>query len=774
MKRKLLTIAGVSLLLLVLCFSASADGNVINFENPSDLTGVTWQDDTVFITVGGTYTITGTTEAYAVEVDASGAVELILNNVSMTTADRPAIKIENANTITLTLAEGSVNTLVSSGDCKGTVHAKAELTIDGSGELNIGNSTTKGIYGKKHITIAGGILNINSQEDGIHGKKDVTVSSGEITIDTNGDGISAADDLRVTGGSLNITTHGQPVPVQTETAEADQAEAETVVSDNDAPEETVFAAAEGEQLIDLDNGVFTGVTVSEDTILIADGGDYRLKGTSDKYSVRVETAGDVNLILDGVHMSVAETPLLYVETAGSITLTLAEGFENDVSAIGESRAVLFAKTNLTIDGAGSLNVTADASKGIKSMYTLIINNGVITVDTKNDAISVEEDLEINGGVLSLTTRSVALAVGGEIRNNGGDVTVDQPETAETESAEPEEAETATEGEPSSEGKFEYVKNWTVIEDGEVVDIGNTETATVEMDFETACKGLKAEDKIEISGGIIVLNTADHAIRSVGDMTITGGDFTISSTYGKAISAHGNLVIDGSDTRILINQCTEGIEGKQSLTINDGVMVIHASDDALNAGNADVEVPGVVLTINGGDIEADSMDDCIDANGILQMNGGLVKASKSKGTVVGFNAVLSGTGIELNPGVSLMITIGNPGDIEVSIDQTALLVYFTETHTAGETVTLSDVSGNELASYMLPMSCSAVYITMPGMAEGTAYMVCAGDETVEATTEGLFTVIGTPLENAEGGNGYSHTDGEEGDGGFQWQSHYNGY
>ena len=184
-----------------------------------------------------------------------------------------------------------------------------------------------------------------------------------------------------------------------------------------------------------------------------------------------------------------------------------------------------------------------------------------------------------------------------------------------------------------------------------------------------------------------------------------------------------------------------------------------------------------MIITGGVIEADSIDDCIDANGILEISGGIVKAAKSKGTVVGFNAALSGDEVRICPGASMLVALGNPGEVSVDCDQNAVLVYFETAHDAGETVILSDSEGTEQIRYTLPMSCSAVYASSPVLSDGGIYSVEAGDECVSVVIDGSFTTVGEPAADTVG-NGYSwssDTDGEssEGNGGFQWQSHWNG-
>ena len=106
--------------------------------------------------------------------------------------------------------------------------------------------------------------------------------------------------------------------------------------------------------------------------------------------------------------------------------------------------------------------------------------------------------------------------------------------------------------------------------------------TADVEFEKSSKGINAEWMLYISGGEITVAAASHCIHCEDEIQIDGGIFTLSSTYEKGISAHGNLTVNGSETVMDITKSTEGMESKNVLTVNDGVITVAASDDALNA------------------------------------------------------------------------------------------------------------------------------------------------------------------------------------------------
>ena len=123
--------------------------------------------------------------------------------------------------------------------------------------------------------------------------------------------------------------------------------------------------------------------------------------------------------------------------------------------------------------------------------------------------------------------------------------------------------------------------------------GMWETDEADVEFEKSTKGINAEWMMVISGGEININSASHAIHCQDEIEINGGEFTLSSKYDKGISAHGNLTINGEDTLINVTGSTEGIESKNVMTINDGIIKVVSTDDALNAtgGNSGMMMPG---------------------------------------------------------------------------------------------------------------------------------------------------------------------------------------
>ena len=141
------------------------------------------------------------------------------------------------------------------------------------------------------------------------------------------------------------------------------------------------------------------------------------------------------------------------------------------------------------------------------------------------------------------------------------------------------------------------------------------------------KGLDANDSIRIADGTITIDAADDGLHAedndddtTGFIYIAGGNLKISCG-DDGIHATTTLVIDGGTLDIT---AAEGLEATD-ITVNDGDIVINATDDGINAGQKS-DAYTVQITINGGDITVNMSGfdtDAIDSNGAITVNGGTI-------------------------------------------------------------------------------------------------------------------------------------------------------
>ena len=192
----------------------------------------------VTISHSGTYTIEGTLNDGQIYVEVPDAkadpdtVKLVLNGANITGKSAPAILIKNADKTSITIADGTENTISDSesaysGDfaTSAVIEAKDDITVKGgdkgTGVLNINANVQPAFVCNNDIKITGGNINIvaNNKTDGndaIKGKSSVVVKGGSLTIDAEGDGIkSSKGNVDIEGGTVSIKSGKDAIQAET-------------------------------------------------------------------------------------------------------------------------------------------------------------------------------------------------------------------------------------------------------------------------------------------------------------------------------------------------------------------------------------------------------------------------------------------------------------------------------------------------------------------------------------------------------------------------------
>ena len=189
-----------------------------------DGNGVTVKDNIITITKAGTYYITGTISDASIQINCqeNGNVQLVLDNVNITSKTTAPINGIKADNLIITLAEGSVNYLTDSENYTvftdedkqepdGTLFTKTDLVINGSGKLVIDSNYQDGIVSKDTLKIIKAEIEITSADDGIRGKDFVAINNAKITIEATKKGIRSTNTkdsslgyVVIDGGTINI------------------------------------------------------------------------------------------------------------------------------------------------------------------------------------------------------------------------------------------------------------------------------------------------------------------------------------------------------------------------------------------------------------------------------------------------------------------------------------------------------------------------------------------------------------------------------------------
>ncbi len=300
---------------------------------------------TIDITEEGVYILTGSASncTVKVNVDSEAKVQLVLDNVSITNSDFPAIYVVSADKCFITTASGSVNALSVTGTFKAdgdtntdaVIFSKDDLVLNGLGTLNIDSAAGNGISGKDDLKITGGTYNINAYLHGIEANDSVRICDGSFTIKSSTkDGIhceNSDDDtlgwVVISGGSFDIT------------AKSDGVQATTVLQIDGG---TInISAAEG----------------MEGTYIQINDGTINIKATDDG--------------INAARKSTSET-VCFEMNGGNVTVSMGSG---DVDAID-------ANGNVIVSG-GTINITCPTQGTAESFDydgTATYNGGTIIVN----------------------------------------------------------------------------------------------------------------------------------------------------------------------------------------------------------------------------------------------------------------------------------------------------------------------------------------------------------------------------------------------------------
>lgn len=214
--------------------------------------GVTVKDQVITITNPGDYTFSGSLSDGRIVIDVSkGTVNVTLNGVDITSSERDVIFSKDSAEVNVIAADGTDNTLVSGTEDftededdldedgtyknkqKAVIFTKGNLTISGTGSLNVTgniyngiqtkgtlslqdvqltvNAVHHGVKSKQEMSLISGTYDVTSGEDGFHSDLNITVSDGSYAIAAGDDGIHAEGELTVDNG--NITINGGTVYV---------------------------------------------------------------------------------------------------------------------------------------------------------------------------------------------------------------------------------------------------------------------------------------------------------------------------------------------------------------------------------------------------------------------------------------------------------------------------------------------------------------------------------------------------------------------------------
>ena len=307
----------------------------------------------------------------------------------------------------------------------------------------------------------------------------------------------------------------------------------------------------------------SSVNISGSVITIMGKGTYIISGTLDDGYIVVDAgdSDDIRLILKGANITSSDYAAIYCLNADNVFITLEDGTENSLVNSGEYDSkddnsvdgAIFAKTDVTINGAGSLTVSSTAH-GIVGKDDVNITGGVITIESEKDGIQANDSVAIQNATIDITCGKDGIQADND----------DDP----------------TQG-------YIYILSGNVTIDAD--DDGITATSTLQIDdgtinIQNSYEGLEGQNII-INGGNISIASSDDAINAV------------SASSGASMQADGTSSIVISGGSVYVRSEGDGIDSNGTFEMSGGTLTVMGPT---RGGNGSLDVNGTA-SITGGTV-----------------------------------------------------------------------------------------------------------------------------------------------------------------------------
>ncbi|MBO6016940.1 MAG: carbohydrate-binding domain-containing protein [Oscillospiraceae bacterium] len=178
----------------------------------------------VMITSSGKYVLSGTLNDGCIVVDSdnSAKVWIMLNGVDLSCSDGPCLDVEQADKVFLTLADGTENSMTTTGFSPeaqeagkdGTLFARDDLTLNGTGRLSVAAPEAHGIVGNDEMVIAGGNITVTAALDALHANDGLNLAEATLLLTAGDDGIAVTgtgSTFYMESGTVTVTAEDKSV-----------------------------------------------------------------------------------------------------------------------------------------------------------------------------------------------------------------------------------------------------------------------------------------------------------------------------------------------------------------------------------------------------------------------------------------------------------------------------------------------------------------------------------------------------------------------------------
>lgn len=328
-------------------------------------------------------------------------------------------------------------------------------------------------------------------------------------------------------------------------------------------------------LEDIDTMELTGVSVKENSIHILEAGSYKFTGelNEGQIIINISEEEEVHLILDKVCITNDSQTAIYIENAKKAYISLEKETENTISTgIADKDsgidASIFAESDLTINGGGTLIINSENGNGISSKKELRLVSATLDIDAGKHGLEGKDglfltslDANISAGKDGLHSDMKVVVLSGIYELNtdgegiegqmveiyGGDLNISSKEDGINASV-------------TDESQEVYIR----IDGGMVKIDANGEKSD----------GLDSNGHIYINGGTVIASSTTQVTKHTaldydGDGIITGGTFIGTGSASEVIQNFGENSTQASITFTF----EDWVSGELQLLDADGELII---------------------------------------------------------------------------------------------------------------------------------------------------------------------------------------------------------
>lgn len=315
-----------------------------------------------------------------------------------------------------------------------------------------------------------------------------------------------------------------------------------------------------------------GATSTGKTITISEAGSYQLSGSLEEGQIKINTDGEVKLILDQFSITNSKDAPI-VNEKGTVQILLKENTENTVADRRSAKedtdsgaeksgsktddtkagtdstdfdAAIYSEGDLLLGGQGSLTVEGGYEDGIHSKTALTMESGTYEITASHHGLNGKKTLTVKDGTYGITTVEDALHSKGDVSVENGKMTILAGDDA------------------LHADQTLTVKNGTI-------------------DIQKSNEGLEGIT-VNVEGGDISIQSSDDGINGAGE-----------SEDGSAVDISVNI----SGGKVKIVPGGDGIDSNGNLNVSGGTIVVDGPSDG---GNAPIDYDGTA-TITGGTVFA---------------------------------------------------------------------------------------------------------------------------------------------------------------------------